>query len=74
MLSILDVIRDCAGPNFSVITQNYIMNRDKDKQQGTDTKPATQQQGQEPQQNVHFDHVSETYGSDETKEALTERD
>lgn len=61
------------------------MKNDKDKKTGSDNKESTRQQGQEQEQNVHFDHTSETYGSDETidseaaaeqqrKEALTERD
>jgi hypothetical protein len=85
VVTILDAPVLYTGLNFSVPTQNNIMNTDKDKQQGTDKKHSTQQQGQEQEQNVHFDKVSETYGSDETieneaaaeqqrKEALTERD
>jgi hypothetical protein len=61
------------------------MNTDKDKKPATDKKDTTRQQEREPEQNIHFDHTSETYGSDETmeseaaaeqqrKEALTERD
>lgn len=61
------------------------MSIDKDKNQGTDNQKTPQQQGREQEQAVHFDHVNETYGSDETiesdaaaeqqrKEALTERD
>lgn len=61
------------------------MNTDKDKKPGTDHKETTRQQEREQEQKVHFDQVSETYGSDETieseaaaeqqrKEALTERD
>ncbi|HEY1112276.1 MAG TPA: hypothetical protein VGE66_01905 [Chitinophagaceae bacterium] len=61
------------------------MKNDKDKKPGTDSQETTRQEGHEQEQNVHFDHTSETYGSDETidneaaaeqqrKEALTERD
>lgn len=61
------------------------MNTDKNKQQGTDQEQNSKQQGREQDQDLHFDQVNDTYGSEETldndaaaeqqrKEALTERD
>jgi capsid protein len=61
------------------------MKVDKDKKTGTENKDISRQQGGEQEQNLHFDQVNDTYGSQETqdseaaaeqqrKEALTERD
>ena len=61
------------------------MKTDKDKKTGTENKETSRQQGGEQEQNLHFDQVADTYGSEETqeseaaaeqqrKEALTERD